>query len=72
MAAKYASEYSDINGIIFYASYPKDDAFKNSNIEVTSIYGSLDGVATLDKIVNSKDLLPSSTDFIKIEGGNHA
>lgn len=72
MAAKYASEHSNIDGVIFYASYPQDDALKNSDVEVTSIYGSLDGVADLDKIANSKDLLPSSTDFVELEGGNHA
>lgn len=72
MAAKYASENSNIKGVIFYASYPQGDELKDSNIEVTSIYGSLDGVANLDKIVGSKDLLPTSTTFVEIIGGNHA
>ena len=72
MAAKYASENSNIKGVIFYASYPQGDELKNSNIEVASIYGSLDGVADLEKITNSKDLLPSSTTFVEIAGGNHA
>lgn len=72
MAAKYASENSSIKGVIFYASYPQNDSLKNSNIEVTSIYGSLDGVANLQKISDSKNLLPSSSTFIEIVGGNHA
>ena len=72
MAAKYASENSNIKGVIFYASYPQGDELKNSNLEVTSIYGSLDGVADLEKITSSKDLLPSSTTFVEISGGNHA
>lgn len=72
MAAKYASENSNIKGVIFYASYPQGDELKDSNIEVTSIYGSLDGVANLEKIVGSKDLLPASTTFVEIIGGNHA
>ena len=72
MAAKYASENSNIKGVIFYASYPQGDELKDSNIEVTSIYGSLDGVANLEKIVGSKDLLPASTTFVEITGGNHA
>ncbi len=72
MAAKYASENSNIKGVIFYASYPQGDELKDSNIEVTSIYGSLDGVANLEKIVGSKDLLPTSTTFVEITGGNHA
>lgn len=72
MAAKYASENSDIKGVILYASYPQGDELKDSNIEVTSIYGSLDGVANLQKISDSKNLLPSTTTFIEIAGGNHA
>ena len=72
MAAKYASENSNIKGVIFYASYPQGDELKDSNIEVASIYGSLDGVANLEKIVGSKDLLPASTTFVEIIGGNHA
>ena len=72
MAAKYASENSNIKGVIFYASYPQGDELKDSNIEVASIYGSLDGVANLEKIVGSKDLLPTSTTFVEITGGNHA
>lgn len=72
MAAKYASENSNIKGVIFYASYPQGDELKDSNIEVTSIYGSLDGVADLEKIIGSKDLLPTPTTFVEITGGNHA
>ena len=72
MAAKYASENSNIDGLILYASYPQGDELKDSNIAVTSIYGSLDGVADLDKIVGAKDMLPASTEFIEIDGGNHA
>lgn len=72
MAAKYASENSNIKGVIFYTSYPQGDELKDSNIEVTSIYGSLDGVADLEKIIGSKDLLPTSTTLVEITGGNHA
>lgn len=72
MAAKYASENPIIEGVILYASYPQGDELKNSNIQVTSIYGSNDGVADLEKISASKDLLPSNATFIEIEGGNHA
>ena len=72
MAAKYASEHDNINGVIFYASYPQGDELKNSDVEVTSVYGSDDGVANLEKITQSKDLLPASTTFVEIDGGNHA
>ena len=72
MATKYANENKIIDGVILYASYPQGDELKDSNLKVTSIYASLDGVADKDKIVSSKELLPKGTQFIEIEGGNHA
>ena len=72
IAAKYASTNNNIKGVVFYAAYPQGDELKDKDIEVTSIYGSLDGVASLEKIKGAKDLLPSSATFVEIEGGNHA
>lgn len=60
MATKYASENTTLKGLILYTSYPQDDSLKDSNIEVTSILESLDGVANLNKVVGAKYLLPSS------------
>ena len=54
-AAIYAKDHLDtIRAIVFWASYPADDALKNSNILVLSIHGSHDGLATGDKINASK------------------
>jgi hypothetical protein len=39
---------------------------------VVSISGSKDGLATPDKIEASKKLLPASTKFVVIDGGDHA
>jgi len=73
VAASYASTHLDvIDGVVFWASYPSDDLLKNSDISVLSIYASDDGVATGDKIEASKALLPPQTEYVLIEGGNHA
>jgi hypothetical protein len=39
---------------------------------VTSIFATLDGLATVEKIENSRRLLPSTTEWVAIDGGNHA
>ncbi len=39
---------------------------------MVSVSGSLDGLATPDKIEASRVLLPADTIWIPIEGGNHA
>lgn len=71
-ASIYAAEHSEIKGVVFWASYPADDALKIKNIKAISIVGSNDGLATSDSIDASRELLPEDTQFITIEGGNHA
>ena len=84
MAAAYANQHVDkfrnkLKAVVLLASYPSalpdlisagdlsDDAY-----DTISVYGSLDGLATLPFIKASKALLPSNTKFICIEGGNHS
>lgn len=71
--SSYASDHLEvIQGIAFWASYPANDSLKDSNIQVVSIYGTLDGLTTMDDIEASKVLLPPQTQYVAIEGGNHA
>ena len=70
-SAVFAKDNSKMNGLIFWASYPADDSFKNSNIKVVSIYGTND-MAGVQKFEETKKLLPQDTQFIVIDGGNHA
>ena len=39
---------------------------------ITSIFGTLDGLATVEKIDTSRPLLPAQTLFVAMDGGNHA
>jgi len=71
-SAYFASNYPEIKGIVFWASYPPDDRLKNSGIKMLSIYGTEDG--GLDngaKIEQYKAFEPVDTQFIVIQGGNH-
>ena len=60
----------EIDGMIFWASYPSDDSFKNSDINVVSIYGTNDMAGT-KVFEDSRALLPADAQFVVIEGGNH-
>jgi pimeloyl-ACP methyl ester carboxylesterase len=72
-ASNYASTHLDgIDGVAFWASYPSNDSLKDMTVEVVSIYGTLDGLATPEDIEASKVLLPLQTVYVPIEGGNHA
>jgi hypothetical protein len=72
-SAMFAKDNPEIDGMIFWASYPAPtgDSFKNSAIKVVSIYGTND-MAGVEKFEETKNLLPLDTQFVVIDGGNHA
>jgi pimeloyl-ACP methyl ester carboxylesterase len=74
MAARFAHGHpSEVEGLVLWAAYPDvSNDLTASDLAVTSIYGTLDGLATQDKIASSRSLLPSETQWVAIEGGNHA
>jgi len=74
MAANYVFEHPDqIDGLIFLASYPADsNNLSNYSGSILSISASLDGLTTPAKIEHSIQLLPNSTEWVMVEGGNHA
>ena len=74
MAASYVYNNPGlIDGLFLWASYPaSSQSLSNSNIPVLSIYGTLDGLSSVEKIHTSKSLLPRNSQFVAIEGGNHA
>jgi hypothetical protein len=74
MAANYAKKHPEqISGLVLLASYPANsDDLSQSDLMVLSMYGTNDLVADYEKIEASKALLPADTQFIPIEGGNHA
>ncbi|MCE1195304.1 alpha/beta hydrolase [bacterium] len=74
MAARYAGRRGGkVAGLILWASYPaKSDDLSKSPLRVASISGARDGLSTPAKIAASRALLPPSTIWTVIEGGNHA
>ncbi len=75
MAANFVAKQPDATeALIFWAAYPAegDSLAQRTGLQLTSIYGTLDGLATLDKIEASRALVPPQSTFVAIEGGNHA
>lgn len=74
MAANFAKSHSDeVDGLALWAAYPaSNDDLSSSGLEVVSIYGTQDGLATGEKIDASRPLLPPGTTWVPITGGNHA
>jgi predicted alpha/beta-hydrolase family hydrolase len=74
MAARFARGHpEDVEGLVLWASYPDgSDDLSGHSLEAVSIFGTLDGLATVEKIEASRSLLPADTRWVAIDGGNHA
>jgi hypothetical protein len=71
-AGQFAGSHpGKVAGIAFWASYPANDSLLSSGIKVVSIYGTNDGLGTIDGINKARKLLPMDTVYLAIDGGNH-
>jgi len=57
--------------ILIGTTHPRDFSLATSRLAVTKIYGTADGVAPVSKTLASRALLPTTTQWVPIEGGNH-
>jgi pimeloyl-ACP methyl ester carboxylesterase len=74
MAARFAYQNPEaVQALMLWADYPAStDDLSGRPLAVTSIYAANGGLATEDKIAASRPLLPGTTRWVAIEGGNHA
>jgi hypothetical protein len=76
MAARHAFTHPDgaADGLALWAAFPAESnsLAGRDDLAAASIYGTLDGLATVEEIEQSRALLPAATEFVAIEGGNHA
>jgi len=72
VASGYVSNnLNKVDGLVLWASYPADDALAAAPLKVLSIYGTND-MAGMEPFDGSRAQLPADTQFVVIEGGNHA
>lgn len=61
-----------VDGLVLIGTtHPRDVSLTSLSIPVTKIYASLDRVAPEAKVTANASLLPPSTRWVRIEGGNH-
>jgi hypothetical protein len=73
MAASYArTDRDELAGLLLYASYPAKSLADRTALDVVSIYGTEDGLATVADIDDSKVDLPPHTRFVPVDGAIHA
>jgi hypothetical protein len=71
-AAGYCADAKPaVKGLVLLAAYPTSD-LTQSGMHVLSITASLDGVLNNRAWLDAQKLLPSNTEYLAIEGGNHS
>jgi hypothetical protein len=62
-----------VDGLVLWGAYPSSgDDLSDWAGQVTSVSATNDGLTTPDDIARTTPLLPASTEFVVIAGGNHA
>ena len=73
IASSYAEQDRDeLSGLLLYAAYPVNDMSERTDLAVMSVYGTNDGLATPADIEERAPDLPSSTEYVAIEGAIHS
>src|SRR5688500_3268889 len=76
IAARFASLHDEsFDGLVLIGtSHPKEAAFdlSKTNVSVTKIYATNDGLASTDEVEANARYLPDDTKWVLIEGGNHS
>lgn len=76
--AKMASQFvfenpKVIKGLyLLGTSHPRDFSLSKRNLPVIKIYGARDGLASVPEVMENKEKLPETTQWIEIKGGNHS
>lgn len=64
---------SNIAGLVLLGtSHPRDFSLAEAKVPVTKVLGTRDGVAPVEKSERNRHLLPATTRWVLIEGGNHS
>lgn len=74
MAAQFAAgNPKTVDGLVLWGAYPGQNLdLSESALQVVSIYGTQDGVSELETVEASRPRLPAETEWLIIDGGNHA
>ncbi|QJR14878.1 alpha/beta hydrolase [Usitatibacter palustris] len=58
--------------VLVGTSHPRDFSLADTKLKVTKVLGTNDGISPLEKSEKNRHLLPATTRWVVIEGGNHS
>lgn len=73
LATLFAMDYqAALDGLLLVGtSHPREIDLSHLNIDITKIYGTNDGLASVEEIHQFSRNLPAKTHYVRVEGGNH-
>ena len=74
LAAEFVARHpGDADGLLLIGtSHPRERDLSDRTLDVTKVYGTEDRLASEEEIVQFSFNLPESTQFVRIDGGNHS
>lgn len=74
MAAQFVFENENQIDALFLlgTSHPRDIDLSDLDIPCLKLYAEYDGLASVEEVLANKNKLPSGSQLIEVEGGNHA
>ena len=74
LAARFAAAERSLplSLVLVGTTHPKETDMSDLQAPVTKVYSSNDGIAPVDRVLANRHLLPASTTWIAIAGGNHS
>lgn len=58
--------------VLIGTTHPKEDDLSSLQMPVTKVFASNDGVAPAERVLANRALLPKTTRWVEIKGGNHS
>jgi pimeloyl-ACP methyl ester carboxylesterase len=72
-ASMAARKLDGVVGIVLIGTtHPRDVDLSASTLQITKVVGTRDGVASMQRSEENKHLLPATTRWVVVEGGNHS
>ena len=62
----------DVSFVLIGTTHPRDHDLSKLEARITKVYATNDGVAPVDGVMANRRLLPETTAWVEIKGGNHS
>jgi len=62
----------EVSFVLIGTTHPRDHDLSKLEVRITKVYATNDGIAPVDGVMANRRLLPATTAWVEIKGGNHS